>query len=496
VPATQTVNVNRFSGINTSDAPGRIPDPELIDCQNFNLGQYGELTKRKGIKTLATVLAANAVTVIGFFQTSVYTQLIVRAGNNLYWTSDGTTYNLIGAYGNVEHGIQYVDKFYIVRRDAIMVQWDGAAASTIAGSPFGTICIVHKERLFVVNSFSTTVPNRVYYSNIADFSATGWTGQFVDVRPGDGDVVTALTLLHDTLVIFKQKSMWMLYVVPDIAGWQLRNTSDQYGCVSKYSPREIEGALYFAAPRGFYRTDGYNFAELSRPVRDLFNQQPTGTASINQLVSAWWEDTIIMVIQTFATPPTWGSLANQTWNELSTQPWDSQNATYTWLIYHTKTDQWTKWAPAAEAAISAFNMVVVTGPQTLKGVYIGSRALDGKIYKYGDAVYLDGVDSPYACIVETKDLDLDQPGYVKRGKWISVERQGMGSVIVYNVADGIQQVPSILIFANNDRTALRATGPGFFRTWRVRTIAVHDGPIVMYGFALALTLRPKTLAGK
>lgn len=492
--AGQVVKVNKFTGLNNRDAPGRIQDSEMVECQNFDLGRDGELVKRTGIKLLGTVLAGQAVTVIGYFQTSVYNQIIVRAGNNLYYTSDGTTYTLIGTYNNIEFGVQYTDKFYMVRRDDIMVQWDGAAASTIASSPTGSCCIVYKDRLYVINSFGTN-PSRVYYSAIANFATAGWSGlgTFLDIQPGDGDVVVCFAILHDNFLIFKQFSTWLLYVTPDPTGWSVRNASPRIGCISKWTPREIEGFLYFVGPRGVYKTDAYSFDEMSQPVAPIFRQQVISNTLLNQTVAAWWEDKYIVILQTFPTAPTWGSWANRTWDSLAGQGWDSSNASYTWLVYHLRPGNWTHWLPASGALISAFNFAEVQGPSGIKGLYIGSRALDGKLFRYGDAVYTDGTNSTFDCIVESKDFDFDTPEYAKRGFWTQLERQGAGTVDVYNIADGNTQVAKTLTFINN-RQALKAPGPGYFRVWRVKSISTHDGPVTLYGFTVCVAERKSTLA--
>lgn len=468
----------------------------MIECQNFDLGRQGELFKRTGIKRLATLGAGNqTVTVIGYFSTSVFSQIIVKHGNDLYYTTDGATYTLIGTYNDVEHGVQYTDKFYMVRRTSTMLQWDGAAITVIAGSPTGSHCRIYKDRMFVANTYSAANPARVYYSAIANFLTAGWSGlgTFVDVNPGDGDSFVAFAVLHDTFVIFKQYSTWLLYITPDPTGWELRNSNPELGCISKYTAREIEGYLYFLSARGVYKTDGYTFIDISEPVSPIFDQIVLSSALVNQTVGAWWHDKYILMLQTFATPPTWNSFAAGTWDALSVTPWDAANATYTWLVYHLKTNQWTHWLPAG--GISAFNMVEIPGPAAIKGLYIGSRALNGRIYRYGDTVYQDDVNSNYDCIVETKDFDFGQAATVKRGLWLGVEKQGVGDLSISNIPDSNQQATAVVSFPVNARTTKRVPGPGFFRDWRVRVTATHDGPITFYGFVLASTSRKKTLAG-
>src|SRR5215468_5985104 len=112
------IEVSQFSGLNVREAPGRIDDTELVDVLNFDLSRRGELTKRTGIASCGTIGGGGSpVTVIAFFQTNTVSQVIVKMGNNLYYTTNGSTYTLIGTYNNVEWGCQYNNVLYMVRRD-------------------------------------------------------------------------------------------------------------------------------------------------------------------------------------------------------------------------------------------------------------------------------------------------------------------------------------------------------------------------------------------
>lgn len=489
------IHVNRFAGLNTRNAPGRIEGTELIECQNYDLGKKGELTKRPGFSFMGTPSPGVTTTVVGYLQTSLYNQIIVRSGNDLYYSDDGAqTWHLIGTYGDVEAGVQYTDKFYMVRRTQVMLQWDGAAMTTIATSPTGSAMMVYKDRLYVVNSYGASA-NRVYYSKVADFSTAGWSalGTFIDIQPGDGDVVVCFATLHDNFYIFKMFSSWILYTAADPTAWVLRIASPEIGCVSKYTPKEIEGFLYFVGARGVYRTDGYSFSELSEPVKDEFLQQITSVQTINGCTAAWWEDRYIIQLQTFVTPPTWGSLAGTSWDSVSNQPWDSVNAIYTWMVYHLRAKGWTHWKPAGTITPNSF--LEIRGPYIFKGLYMGSRSNDGNVYRLGDQVYADGPTSmAYDCIIETKDFDFETPEYVKRSFWLALERAGQGGAFITPILDGVQQPVGSLVYIDSNRRSQRIQSAALFRTWRVKAISTNGLPEILYGFEVCISPRSKTLA--
>jgi hypothetical protein len=496
MPAPTTiVPVNKFSGLNTRDAPGNISDTELLECQNYAIGANGELVKRTGIRTLHD-FGDVAITVIGHFQTSLYNQVLVRAGNEVYWTNDFVTWNLIagGPFNNVEWGLQYADKFYMIRRDANMLSWDGVAMSALANTPQGSTAVVYRDRLFVANSFSNN-PTRVYYSEIADFSDFAALGQFVDINQGDGDFVVALTVLQDNLVVFKSTSIWQLRTSPDLGSWSVENLNTRIGCVSKYSIKEVKGYLVFLADNGVYRTDLVSFTELSSSVRPIFEQQVNSLIGINNSSAAFWEDKYILVLQTFIEPPTWSFWSTKTWGALKKTTWGSLDAVYVWMVFNLRTGGWTHWLPAEAESMVCHTFLEIQGPLSLRSLLIGSRVNDGRLYHHGEDIYYDGTNSPYDCIVETKDFDLDTP-LAKRGKRLLVDRQGEGPFSLYYIVD--QEQTGLLtpgISFTSKREILPVVGPGFFTTLRIRATSLRTEPETLYGFKLEIIPKTKMRKG-
>ena len=235
-----------------------------------------------------STLGANAVKIIGHFVTDTYSQIILQVGTALYYTSDFTTFTSIGTY-TVAYGVQYANNFYMVREAGTLVQWTGAAVSTIAGSPNGSFCLVYRDRLFVLSSSAAgSLNSRLYYSKIADLSATGWVStSFIDVQPGDGDFLTCLAVIHDLLIVFKTRTTWALYVQGLPENWVLRSINPAIGCVSKYTPREIEGFLYFVGPQGVYKTDGNIFDDISSNIFTLFRDRLVNLTTTNIDTAAW-----------------------------------------------------------------------------------------------------------------------------------------------------------------------------------------------------------------
>ncbi len=496
--AGETVaRIAQWSGLNVRETANAIDDKELTDVVNFDLSEGGELVKRTGFKTVhddavqgGADFGANSVRILGFFNTSSVQHFVARAGSNLYTSTDGATWTLIagGPWGNVEHGVQYTDKFYMVRRDATIVQWDGTTATAITGSPTGSHCKVFKDRLFVVNSYAAGSPaSRIYFSNPFDFSATGWPGtNYVGVGEGDGDVLVATYNVQDYMVVFKAGATWVLYVQgSDTTTWILRPFNNEIGCVSKNTIVMYEGVIYFLSVRGVYQTDGNSVRNLSEKMTPFFDAIVVSSATINASSAFIWQDRYVLALETFPIAPTWNSWMALTWASLLSTPWSGSGAAYNYLVYHIRQKGWTKWRPAVGYAPHTFVSVILNS--ALKGVYGGDRTLNGKVYKYGELIYQDDTTS-YEVAAETKEFDFDAPTERKQGKWIGIDVRGTGAFSLANVVNG-DTTSTRTGTATAAQEEQKVRGPEYFRIWRSRFSATHANPVTLYGLALHMSKR-------
>lgn len=454
------VEIRGFKGINLREPEGMVQDDELTECVNLDIGRAGELKKRTGFEVLHTgsTLGANSVQLVGHFLTDTYSQLIIQAGSNLYWTTDFNTFNLIGAY-SVSYGVQYTNKFYMVRASGTILEWTGAAISAIASTPSGTFCLVYRDRLFVLSSSGAgTLNSRLYFSSIADFSATGWPStNFIDVRAGDGDFLTCLAVIHDLLLIFKTKSTHALYVQGLPENWVLRSINPEIGCVSKYTPREIEGFLFFVGARGVYKTDGNIFEDLSSSIFTQFHNRTINLTTTNVDTAAWFDDKYILLLR----PDT---------------------STTKYFVYHLRTGGWTEWQPVAGITPAYFIEVQTTSPP--KGLYCGDLSATGKIYRYGGSGYTDS-GSLYEARFSTKEFDFGMPSTFKRGKWLGVDILGAGTAIVNYTVDGTDRNGTTLTSIER-RAEHKSLGPGYFRVLTVSMSVTSNAAFTLLGLTLYL----------
>ncbi len=482
--------VHNWRGLNIYDTPNAIGEGELADVTNFDLSPGGELIKRTGFQTThnGVTLGANDVRILGFFVSGTIEQFIARAGSNLYTSPDAVTWTLMpgGPWGNVEHGIQYTDKFYMVRRDDTIIQWDGTTATAIAGTPSGTHCRAFKDRLFVINTFGTgNTPSRVYYSNPFDLTSTGWPAtNYLGVGQGDGDFITAIHATQQLVFIFKTNAIWILHVQGDDLSWILRPFKNAIGCVSKYTIAEQDGLVYFLGVQGVYVTDGNTARQISQPILPLFNQLVVSTSTINQSSAFIWKDRYILSLLTIDSSVTWASWATRTWASLNTTPWAAGNI-YTYLVYHIREKGWTKWKLAGTLRPHIFVPVILRS--TLKGVYSGDRASNGKVYKFGNVTYQDDLVS-YEAMAKTREDNFGSATDLKRGKWIGVELQTVGDFSITYTVNGVTR-EAILGTSDSTIQEQKLEGPGYFRSWQTTFSAIHANPVLLFAYDLHIMSR-------
>lgn len=460
--ADVTVQIRSFKGLNTRETPGVIDDAELSELTNFDIGRAGELVNRSGIIQISSgvTLGVNATIVLGHFVTSTLSQLIVKAGNNVYYSTDGIGFTLIGTYADASYGLQYAGKFYIIRSGATIVEWDGAAAAAIVNSPSGTFAVIHKDRMFVINSLAAgNLNSRFHFSEPGNVSSTGWPGtNFIDVQPGDGDMLISMFILQDLLIIFKAQSTWALYIQGTTVDWVLRNLNPQLGCISKYSMQLIEGYLYFSSASGVIRSDSSTFETISESISSVLASRVINTTTINIDSFAYWEDKLICLLS-------------------------PSSGVRVWYVFHLETKGWSKWEWGGGVQPQTFLEVFTTSPQ--RGLYAGDATLNGRLLRFGDAVYTD-LGAAYTMSLRTKQYDFGEPSLMKRGKWIAVDLVGLANMTWTHEVDDTNVSTDTASFEST-RAGVKIPGPGYFRAWRFIASLTATTRITFVGLSLHMT---------
>lgn len=145
--------------------------------------------------------------------------------------------------------------------------WQGSSGNNIVitdDNVIPSLLIVIKNRMLA--SGYSGFPSRVYFSSIVDPNATNFitwntdpdTGDWIDINPDDGGIVTGFAVTSNLLLIFKTNAFYRLNTVNKTVDTE---NIFNVGAVSQEAIVNCLGLTYFYSGNGIYRTDG-TFPEL------------------------------------------------------------------------------------------------------------------------------------------------------------------------------------------------------------------------------------------
>jgi hypothetical protein len=132
----------------------------------------------------------------------------------------------------------------------------GAAHSAYGGPPAYEYIIHHQERLFVNDSQN---PPFLWYSDLAE-PFTFQSTNFIKIADGDGEKITGLAVQGNSLIVFKEASVWLIYM-PDTtpSNWIRIKSDAKYGGASHRSIVSYEKQLMYLGQHGFKVSGFYAF---------------------------------------------------------------------------------------------------------------------------------------------------------------------------------------------------------------------------------------------
>jgi len=263
----------------------------------------------------------------------------------------------------------------------------GANADTDAGQPPDWIyAITHLDTLFVVDS---TSPQYVYYSNLGNpfvFASTS----FIKISNGDGEKITGLGVHSNSLIIYKENSVWALYM-PTIVdtSWILIKTDAKYGCGSHRSILNYAGSQLYLGMKndkiaGFFSLQG----STSEPnAQNLISSSLFGDDRSDRI-----EKDIFDLVESFKVNVTGIEFQNNLYLAVTHGTGSTQNNRIYVYDFHRrqgyspttgqKNELVGAWSPWTGLSVSAF--VVYNG-----FLYGASSIADGFVQKLNDGTYND-----------------------------------------------------------------------------------------------------------
>lgn len=467
----------KFKGLNTNANQYTIAEDELFIARNVQYTTQGTIQRRPGMERLggggsglSTLAGSTSLRMLCRQRTGATDRFFLTTGAKLY-VCDKVGANMFevlqggASIANVSWGFQgFNGNAYFVRTTgAIIGVAPGVTAANLGGNIQGTTSVVFKDRQFIANA-SAAIPldSRLYYSQILDNSAgTGFpASNFIDVSPGDGQFISALMVFNDQLVIFKNKSTWVLSADGSPSAWTLRQLHPYIGCVGRGTPWVIEGMLFFLSEEGVFRTDGVTFDEISKPIRNTLQGLTWDVATVLATDGAYFDNKYLFHLK-------------------------STNDSY---VYDTITEGWSQWDYADGKLIDGF---CVTTDTTYNYLHAGTIT-NNCLWRIGaPSIYTDDGDS-YIAVIRFKGNDFGSPVEYKRHVYTDLDVAGnLNTYFLDHIMDrDITFFPASASVPGNSRNLTRFAGVGRFRHLITTLTVTGTNEFEIFGITFGLQLSP------
>lgn len=288
--------IMQFAGLNNRDASIHIDDNQASDLLNVHFDNRQAITKRNGYTLQNTIDTNPIVSMFPYYKSDGSKYLLATSGTSIYNVTGTPTAIKTGLSGNTQRftATTYYDKLYMLNGVDGLMKWDGTTFSFVAGPiPNGKFVIVHKNRLYIAGDPSN--PSRIYMSDIGQ--PESFPGlNFIDIDTNDGDMITGIAELGDSLVIFKERSLYVLRGTGP-QNYSLLDSHQAHGTVSHWSIVQILNRLFYLSRDGVYAFDGKNVRLESDLIKgsvmglnnnQAWNQQYLATACAVDYKGKYW----------------------------------------------------------------------------------------------------------------------------------------------------------------------------------------------------------------
>lgn len=398
----QPVEIGPFTGgINTFSDPTAIADDECADILNFDIDIDGSLVSRPPVSTLTTINGSRGMRLIGVFSTdSGYNWLIFTrvasntagypTGTYAYDLKNGTILTIASFSATVM--VQYQKRAWLVAPVGSPYDggsWDGNVFTAVTTLPQGATAVVYKERLFIGTGAGTT-PNRVYFSNAANFGL--WTGtDFFDVHNGDGQKIIRMYVVSGSIAVFKTGSTYVFAYESAPAKGQIQLVSgslgvDNYDCVV-----ENNNVIYVTNNLNVYAISNWNWQQINSSVPFAFRDGHTGNSIRSTTMSSVGDRIIVRYYDNY-------------------------------YVFGTKTGVWSRWT--SNLTFDYFVPSPLDQLGTSRRLYYAGNFYSAddpaafNIFKmYDGYIDTDTTSELFLCSVTTKTISLNSPYSFKRLMW-------------------------------------------------------------------------------
>lgn len=409
-----------IGGLNTSSDAASISDKELVTCTNLELDLDGALVSRPPI--------------VGVAGEGDWTERIrmigtVEIGGDTYLigATDGTTWHFTGGVWTeltdtmaTAAVLQYNDVAYLLPEPGhstiALGKWtpsggfsavNNANLKTMmsGGTDYGGNGLaIYKGRLFICpGPGKSDNTSRLIFSDPGDPETYSATTQFIDVNPGDGQILMDMIVHEDNLVLFKDDSTWVLTFTSSPSDAELLALNKDVGVSSSRCIIPFENNIYILHRSRVYEIRNYNFQCINIRVPLVLDATTPSTRSESIIFSRFGERLIVRY----------------------------GNNIYT---YGFRTKTWSMWK-SADSGLHNFGDLVHYLTSTEDLYYAGScLTADTSVFTIRESLASniveenDGDEVSIMCVLKTKNFDFDLPYKYKRMHWWGADLRSPNAV--------------------------------------------------------------------
>lgn len=271
--------VDSFGSLNTTDDPLLLDENESPDALNYVYDTVNAIETRPGYtKVLTTTLPDPIRGISAFYKSDQTKQLVYGSGSNLYrYNNAGGSLALTGTPATFTANQQwsfdtYMDTLYGGNGVEPLIGYNGSSYSVVNSAINPQLVAVHKNRVFAVKKNSSTL----YFSDAGSPSSFP-VNNFIQINTNDGQNITAIKVQQDSLIIFKEESIFVLTGEPlgagnttTIGNLQLRKANSDVGCTAFRTVQNVGSVLFFMHKSGLYVFQNYASQLISGKLNRTF----------------------------------------------------------------------------------------------------------------------------------------------------------------------------------------------------------------------------------
>jgi len=285
-------DIPRFGTIDTTSDPSHMNDLNSPDSLNIAYDTVGAIGSRKGYTKVLTTAAPSFIGgLFSYYKSDSTKQLLFASNSGLYkYDNAGGSTVLTGSPTTFTPNLgwsfdEYNDSVYAGNGTDPLIQYNGTTYSIANSAITPQFVKINKNRVYCANKNSSTL----YFSDAGNPNSFP-ANNFIQINTNDGQNITGIEVINDTLIIFKDDSIWVLTGDPlgagnitTIGNLQLRRANSSVGCSAFRTIKKVGSAILFMHYSGIYVFQNNTSVSISDGLNTTFQ-----TAMNQSYISSAW----------------------------------------------------------------------------------------------------------------------------------------------------------------------------------------------------------------